>query len=266
MKPDFGEVQVTGTGPLKMLVLQHVACEPPAAYEEELLRRGGQCVRVMVNLGERLPDWRDFDGIVVMGGPMGAYEHERLPWLVREKQLIADAVAAGTPMWGVCLGAQLLAAALGAAVTPGPAPEVGVLPVHCTEGADSDPVFSRMPESFHALQWHSDTFALPDGAIRLARSDAYENQAFVVNRAYGLQFHLEIRSSLAREWAELPDYARSLEEIMGPRALPGMLEQIDAHADEMTQLARKVFAGWLEEVVALHNSSAPVTASRHGGI
>jgi GMP synthase-like glutamine amidotransferase len=233
-----------------MLVLQHVACEPPAAYEDELLGRGGEFVRVMVNLGEPLPDWRHFDGIVVMGGPMGAYEDERLPWLVREKQLIADAVAAGTPMWGVCLGAQLLAAALGAAVTPGPAPEVGVLSVHRTNDAGSDPVFSRMPESFHALQWHSDTFALPDGAIRLAQSDAYENQAFVVNHAYGLQFHLEIGGALAREWAELPDYARSLEEIMGPHALPGLLEQVDAHADEMTRLARELFAAWLEGVVA----------------
>ena len=240
----------------RLVVLQHVACEPPAAYEDELLERGGELVRVMVDQADRLPDWRAFDGIIVMGGPMGAYEDARLPWLVREKQLPAEAVARGAPVWGVCLGAQLLAAALGAVVTPGPAPEIGVLPVHRTSAATSDPVFSRMPDNFHALQWHSDTFALPDGAIRLARSDAYENQAFVVNDAYGLQFHLEIGTSLAREWADLPDYARSLEEIMGSDALPQLLEQIDAHADEMTRLARSLFAVWLEQVVASRNGGA----------
>lgn len=240
----------------RLVVLQHVACEPPAAYEDELLERGGQLVRVMVEQADRLPDWRAFDGIIVMGGPMGAYEDARLPWLVPEKQLLAEAVAGGAPVWGVCLGAQLLAAALGAAVTPGRAPEIGVLPVHRTSAAASDPVFSRMPGRFYALQWHSDTFALPDGAIRLALSDAYENQAFVVNHAYGLQFHLEIGTSLAREWADLPDYARSLEEIMGSGALPQLLEQVDAHADEMKRLARSLFAAWLEQVVASRNGSA----------
>jgi GMP synthase-like glutamine amidotransferase len=231
-------------------VLQHIACEPPGAYEDELLERGGELVRVMVDLGEPLPDWREFDGVVVMGGPMGAYEDDRLPWLAPEKQLIAEAVAAGTPFWGVCLGAQLLAASLGADVMPGGAPEVGVLPVYRTAQSGSDPVFSLLPERFWALQWHSDTFALPDGAVRLARSDAYENQGFVVKRAYALQFHIEIDTVLASEWGEVPDYARSLEQIMGSGALPRLLEQVDAHSHEMTGLARALFARWLDHVVA----------------
>ena len=100
---------MTAPGP-NLLVLQHIACEPPGAFEDELLRRGGRLRRVMVDQGEPLPDWHAFDGIVAMGGPMGAYEDDRLPWLADEKRLIARAVAAGTPLWGVCIGAQLLAA------------------------------------------------------------------------------------------------------------------------------------------------------------
>ncbi|HTU86380.1 MAG TPA: type 1 glutamine amidotransferase [Solirubrobacteraceae bacterium] len=95
---------------------------------------------------------------------------------------MSGAVAGGMPVWGVCLGAQLLAASLGATVAPGPAPEVGVLAVQPTAAAASDPVFSVLPDEFRALQWHGDTFALPAGAVQLARSGAYEQQAFVVNR------------------------------------------------------------------------------------
>ncbi|MHB1572136.1 MAG: glutamine amidotransferase-related protein, partial [Solirubrobacteraceae bacterium] len=106
------------------LVLQHIACEPPAAYEDELRDWGTELHRVMVDAGDPLPDWREFAAIVAMGGPMGAYDDDRLPWLAAEKRLIGDAVRAGAPYWGVCLGAQLLAASLGARVYTGPEPEV----------------------------------------------------------------------------------------------------------------------------------------------
>ena len=232
-----------------LLVLQHISCEPPGAYEDELLDRGGKLRRVMVDQGEPLPGWRAFDGIVAMGGPMGAYEDEAFPWLRDEKRLVAEAVSAGMPVWGVCLGAQLLAASLGARVAPGPHSEVGVLPVSRTAAGASDPVFSVLPDEFEALQWHADTFALPDGAVQLARSDAYEQQAFVVNRAYGMQFHIEVGTSLATEWGDVPAYAHSLEGLMGAGALPRLLERVAAAEAEMTSLARRLFARWLEAVV-----------------
>ena len=122
-----------------MLVLQHIGCEPPAAYEDELVDRGFALDRVRLDEGEALPDWRAYGGIVAMGGPMGAYDDELHPWLGPEKQLIADAVRAGKPYWGVCLGAQLLAASLGASVTPGESPEVGVFPVERTDRAAAGP-------------------------------------------------------------------------------------------------------------------------------
>ena len=240
---------MSANGPT-LLVLQHIACEPPGSYEEELLRRGGEVVRVEVDEGQPLPDWRGFDGIIAMGGPMGAYEDERHPWLVQERRLIAEAVRAGAPFWGVCLGAQLLAASLGAKVAPGPEPEIGVLEVALTPEGAVDPVFGLAPATFRALQWHSDTFELPAGAVRLARSEAYENQAFRIGRAYAVQFHIEIGGELAAEWGQVPAYAQALEGIMGEGALPRLLDSVEGHAREMTDLARAVFAAWLERVLA----------------
>jgi GMP synthase-like glutamine amidotransferase len=232
-----------------LLVIQHIACEPPGAYEDELRARGGGLRRVEIDAGDELPDWRDFDGIVVMGGPMGTYDEAEHPWLVAEKRLIAEAVNAGMPYWGVCLGAQLLAASLGARVAPGPSPEVGVLTVRRTAAGAADPVFAVLPDELPVLQWHADTYELPPGAVQLARSDAYEQQAFVCNQAYGLQFHIEVDVGLVAEWGEVPAYAQSLERLMGAGALPRLLDQIRAREDEMVALARRLFAAWLDHVV-----------------
>ena len=231
-----------------LLVLQHIACEPPAAYEDELTERGFDLVRVELDRGERPPDWREFAGIVVMGGPMGAYEEDAHPWLASEKTLLREAADAGRPVWGVCLGAQLLAAALGAGVRPGLEPEVGLLEVELAPAAAADPVFGGLPDRFTSLQWHGDTFDLPPGATLLAGSPAYPHQAFVRDRAYGVQFHLEVGPDLAAEWAEVPAYADSLERILGPGAMPRLLEELQHHARDMLPLARRLFGRWLELV------------------
>jgi GMP synthase (glutamine-hydrolysing) len=236
---------------MRLLVLQHIACEPPAAYEDELREWGVDLVRVEVDEGQPLPDWRGFAGIVAMGGPMGAYEDEAYDWLPHEKKLIADAVRAGVPFWGVCLGSQLLAASLGARVYAGERAEVGVLPVMLTDAAADDPVFAGAPHQFPTLQWHGDTFDLPDGATLLASSPAYPHQAFRVERAYGLQFHIEVSPALAAEWASVPAYATSLDALLGPGALPRLVAELEAVADPMTALARRLFARWLGSVVEL---------------
>jgi GMP synthase (glutamine-hydrolysing) len=174
---------------MQVLVLQHIACEPPGVYEDVLDEHGATIHRVELDEGDPLPDWRGFDAIVAMGGPMGALDDDEHPWLTDEKRLIADAVRSGLPFWGVCLGVQLLAASLGARVYSGSAPEVGVLPVLLTDEALADPVFAGTPRELLSLQWHGDTFDLPDGATRLAGSPAYPNQAFRVGAdAYGVQF------------------------------------------------------------------------------
>lgn len=230
-----------------ILVLQHIACEPPGAYEDVMLERGVRLHRVELDEGEPLPDWREFDGMVVMGGPMGAGDDSDHPWLDAERACIGQAVRAGLPFFGACLGSQLLAASLGARVYTGETPEVGVLDVELTEAGRDDPVLGGLPSSFPTLQWHSDSFDLPEGAVLLASSPAYANQAFRVGpTAYAVQFHVEVTSDMAAEWASVPDYARALEQVRGPGALDELLEAFEARREEMTEHARTMFSSWLE--------------------
>ena len=231
---------------MDVLVLQHIACEPPGVYEDVLREHGATLHRVEVDAGDELPDWRAFGAIVAMGGPMSANDDDALPWLGDEKALIAEAVRSEMPFWGVCLGAQLLAASLGARVYAGDEPEVGVLPVELTEEGRADPVFSALPPSVPALQWHGDTFDLPPGAVRLAGSPAYPNQAFRFENAYGVQFHLEVSSEMAREWMDVPEYANALERTIGGET---MLRAVDERVDEMLEHGRTLFVRWLDSVV-----------------
>ncbi len=237
---------------MRALVLQHIACEPPGVFEDVLRERGAELHRVELDEGEPLPDWREFDAIVAMGGPMSATDDAELPWLSGEKRLIGEAVQAGVPFWGVCLGVQLLAASLGARVYPGPEPEVGLLPVTLTPEGRSDPVFAAL-DDLVTLQWHGDTFDLPMEAVRLAGSPAYPNQAFRVKRAYGVQFHLEVSGAMAREWAEVPEYVSSLERTLGREGAPAFLTAIEERADEMRCAGRALFERWLDSVVASPN-------------
>ena len=152
---------------MRALVLQHIACEPPGVYEDVLIDRGAAIDRVELDEGEPLPDWRDYDLIVAMGGPMSVNDEHDHPWLADEKRLIGEAVRAGTGFWGACLGVQLLAASLGARVYAGAEPEVGVLAVTLTDEALDDPVVGGLPRELPTLQWHGDTFDLPDGSRRV---------------------------------------------------------------------------------------------------
>ncbi len=214
-----------------------------------LVDRSVEIVRVELDEGQARPDWHDFDLMVVMGGPMGAYETATHPWMAGEIASMGDAARSGHPVWGVCLGAQLLAAGLGARVYPGPAPEVGVLPVTRSDASRVDPVFCVLDRKAHTLQWHGDTFDLPSGAELLASSPAYPHQAFRFQRSYGLQFHLEVSRSMAAEWARVPAYEAALDRVLGPGSWPALERDLDARVDEMGQLARNLFGRWLDQVV-----------------
>ena len=227
---------------MQTLVLQHIACEPPAMYETVMRERGWSLTRVELDEGERLPDWRGFDVIIAMGGPMGVYDQDAYPWLRDEVATIGAAVRAGVPYFGACLGVQLLAGALGARVYPGPVAEVGVLAVQLTDAGRADPVTGDLPGELSGLQWHQDTFDLPDGAVRLMESPAYPNQAFRWGDvAYGVQFHLECDDSLAHEWASVPAYAASAERSLGPGGFERLLADFRANQDVMRGHARGLF-------------------------
>jgi GMP synthase (glutamine-hydrolysing) len=235
---------------MDVLVLQHIACEPPGVYEEVLRERGATIHRVELDEGEPLPERNRFDAVIAMGGPMSVNDEDAHPWLRQEKAFIARSVRAGTPFWGVCLGVQLLASSLGARVYRGPEPEVGLLPIEITPEGRVDPVFASVPDGLLTLQWHGDTFDLPAGAARLAGSPAYPNQAFRVGAAYGVQFHLEVTPTMAEEWSRVPEYAASLEQTLGAEAAGSFMRGIQLQADEMLDHGRFLFAGWLDHVVA----------------
>ncbi len=233
---------------MRLLVLQHISCEHPGVFSEVIEERGVEAVPVELDEGEALPDWREFDAVLAMGGPMGAYDEAEHPWLGPEKELVREAVDDGKPFLGVCLGVQLLAAALDAEVRPMPnGAEVGLLPVELTDEGRAHPLFAGMPEPLVSLQWHGDTFELPEGATLLASSPAAPHQAFQAGRAgYGVQFHLEVTAEMAREWAEVPAYRESLAATLGEERGAEFLAEVERRADEFRPGARRLFENWLD--------------------
>lgn len=232
---------------MRVLVLQHIGCEHPGVFSEVMRERGVQAVAVELDREEPLPDWRDFDGVLAMGGPMGAGDDAEHPWLTAEKRLVREAVQAGRPFLGVCLGVQLLAAALGARVYPADRPEVGLLGVELTDEGRDDPLFAGLDQRFASLQWHGDTFDLPSGAVRLAGSPLVPNQAFrAAERAYGVQFHLEVSGEMAREWSLVPAYRDSLAETLGEARGAAFIADVGRREAELRPIARRLFANWLD--------------------
>jgi GMP synthase-like glutamine amidotransferase len=219
------------------LLVQHVAFEGPGAIAQAIADAGAPLTLLRTDRGDALPPPDALDevaGLVVMGGPMSV--HDDLAWLAEERALLRRAVEAGLPVLGVCLGAQQLAAALGAPVFEGPAPEHGVGEVHLTTAAIGDPIFGPAPTPLPCVHWHGDTFALPDGAVRLAGNAAYENQAFRFgDRAYGLQFHVEVTASLVAHWGpHLPSgvFLRESDVAHVSRAGEGVVRRFVGLADD----------------------------------
>lgn len=241
-----------------VLVLQHAECESPGAFQDELDERGIATVAVELDRGETLPPWKGFDALIVMGGPMSGNDEASFEWLRAEKQIIGEFVREDRPFWGVCLGAQLLAASLGARVYEGTAPEVGVLAVDLEREGMLDPVFSVLPKRLLTLQWHGDTFDLPRGAVLLASSASYRHQAFRWRRAYGLQFHLEVSPQAVRAWGDIPAYAEALESVLGTGALPRLLDDFEQVHQAMRSNALGLFRRWLDLDVVVRPYAATV--------
>ncbi len=232
-----------------LLSLEHIGCEPPGHYEQVAHDAGLEIQHVRLDLGEPIPRDAGQLGVIAMGGPMGATSDDEYPWLADERTFIAEQVVSGTPLWGVCLGAQLLAASLGEPIVTGPEPEVGMDEVSLTSDAATDPVFGGLPPTFPVFQWHQDTFGLPRGSHHLAGSKTYPNQAFCVGSAYGIQFHLEVTADLAAEWATVPSYRAGLEALYGPGGTDRVLGDLTDHLAGNLALARRLFEAWLATYV-----------------
>jgi GMP synthase (glutamine-hydrolysing) len=220
----------------KIVVLQHVAAEPLGVWEEELHRWHAPFEVVELWQGKPLPDPKTALAAIVMGGPMNVGEHDRWPHLAEEVEFIRQLVAAETPVLGVCLGAQLLASALGARVGYGPAPEIGYMDVTLTPVGAEDTLLCGFPMALPVFQWHAQGFDLPPQAVLLASSAAYPQQAFRHGRAWGFQFHLEVTPEMVQAWARDGE-AEMLRAGISPERLA---EQMHAQAQMVSLYGRRV--------------------------
>jgi GMP synthase-like glutamine amidotransferase len=185
--------------------------------------RGHHLSATQLYRSKPLPKPEGFDWLVIMGGPMSANDEPDFPWMVAEKRLIGAAISQGKVVLGICLGAQLTANVLGAAVYRNRHPEIGWFPVKLTPDARDSAIFGFLPETLHVFHWHGETFDLPAGATRIAESEACLNQAFIHGaRVIGLQFHPEstresVRAILEVSQADLAPgpYVQSLEDVLG---------------------------------------------------
>ncbi len=214
--------------------LQHVPHETLGTIEPVLVAAGLQprAVELFRELPEKLP-WDEAAGLIVMGGPMNVDQIEEFPFLAAERTWIRQAVDGQLPVLGICLGSQLIARTLRAEVAANPVKEIGWYPVEMQAAAAADPLLAGCPARPTVFQWHGDTFALPEGAVPLARSRWCENQAYRVgDRVYGFQFHLEVTAKMIDAWLDVPENRVEVDGLEGidpaeirrsaPRHLPGM--------------------------------------------
>jgi GMP synthase (glutamine-hydrolysing) len=182
------------------------------------------------------PDPAAYQALIFMGGPMSV--NDDLPFIHRELAIIAEAAARRQPVLGICLGAQLIAKALGARVGPNPQKEIGWYPIHFTEAAAQNALLAGIDSPQEVFHWHGETFDLPEGAVLLASSAACRNQAFHVrNLLYGFQFHLEVTPEMIADWCTQDANCGDVRELTG---------SIDAHrnSEAIRGLSRRIFGRW----------------------
>ncbi|MFQ6025995.1 MAG: type 1 glutamine amidotransferase [Dehalococcoidia bacterium] len=184
----------------KVLVLQHTEYETLGGMSKTLKQGGIDSHHVLPFVGQPVPkEMGDAAGLIVLGGPMGVYEQAEYPHLTAEIRLIEKALYEGKPVFGICLGSQLLASALGANVRKGQGMEIGWGRIKLSEETSEDSLLQAAPDSFMAFHWHGDIFDLPKGAVPLASSAETEHQAFRYgDEAYGFLFHMEVTSEIIR--------------------------------------------------------------------
>lgn len=233
---------------MNVLVLQHLATEHPGILREFFRDSGATLTTVELDAGEVVPPLDDFDMMLVMGGPQDLWEQRIHAWMPGELAAIRHFVVdLNKPFLGICLGHQLLATAIGGTVEPSKTPEVGILSVTLTDAGASDPVTGALPNPMTVLQWHgAEVTALPHDAVVLAHSPACSVQAFRYgDKAYGIQFHVEITFDTVSDWAAIPAYAASLERQLGHNAASRLNADVLARIDAFNADARKLYDAFM---------------------
>jgi GMP synthase (glutamine-hydrolysing) len=232
----------------RIAVFQHVAHEILGNLHPALKDAGLRIRYVNFDRGPVKPlDVARYDGLVILGGPMGVYDADKYPHLTDEITAIQQMIAANKPVLGICLGSQLIAAALGARVYASGKREIGWYDVHLTPEGKADPVLGSFEEREKVFQWHGDTFDLPAGAVHLATSPMFPHQAFRYgDRVYGLQFHLEVDVKQIERWLKLPANGTDIAAMGGAEWAAAVRAENEVHLKRLERASRGVFASLVE--------------------
>jgi GMP synthase (glutamine-hydrolysing) len=234
-----------------LLAIQHVPWETPHRILDACDGLALHTVKPLA--GQPLPDHAEVAGAVVMGGPMNVDETNRHPELAGEREWLAEALGRQMPLLGICLGAQLLARALGVEVRPRESPELGFAPVEVLE--PDDPLLGALAPSTTVLHWHGDVFDLPDGARHLARSAQTEVQAFRHGNAWGVLFHPEADFALVESWLAVPAMLSEAREALGDGGTATLPEEADVAEPDLIERTTPGLRAFANLVVANHPSS-----------
>jgi GMP synthase (glutamine-hydrolysing) len=232
----------------KLLVCQHVPHEILGTLNP-MLKHAGFRIRY-VNFGrhpDAQPSLDGYAGLIVLGGPMSAYDDQRLPHLAVEMKLIESAMKRNLPVLGICLGGQLVARTLGARVYANPVKEIGWYDVAPSAHADGDPLLNDFKERETLFQWHGDTFDIPHGGIHLASSRHCENQAFRFgDNVYAFQFHLEVDEAMILRWLKVPENRREIARLHGDIDPDRIHAETARHIGRLHELSDRVFGKFIE--------------------
>ena len=232
----------------RLLVFQHVPHEILGTFNP-LLKNAGFRIRY-VNFGrtpDAKPEVEKYDGLIILGGPMCVDQTDQHPHLRTEIAAIQTAMERNMPILGICLGAQLIAAALGTRVYRNPTKEIGWYDVTPTDAGVKDPLFRHFAGTEKIFQWHGDTFDIPARGVHLASSPDCAHQAFRYgDRTYGLQFHLEVDAALIDRWLDTPVHIRELEQLHGSINAEGIRRDTETCIDQSTDLGERLFGAYIE--------------------
>ena len=232
---------------MKILILQHIECETPGYIKDLMLSDGFDLTTIELDVGEKIPNnINQFDGMFCMGGPMDTSMTDKYPWIVDEKNKIKEFIIdLEKPFLGFCLGCQFLGEVVGGKVVKSTPSEIGILDINMEEQRKEDQLFSTFPNTIKALQWHSyEVVGLENNnnITLLASSPTTKYQIFKYkNNAYGIQFHIEIKSNTVNDWGCVPEYKNALEDSLGPGALEKFEKVATANMQDMNTHATKLY-------------------------
>ena len=237
---------------MKIIVLQHIAIETPGYIKDLMIKDGVELTTIQLDEGDIIPnDLNSFDGMFCMGGPMDTWMEKDYPWLIEEKKRIKEFVVdLKKPFLGFCLGCQLLGEVVGGKVVKSSPPEIGILDINLLEDKNSDRLFSQFPDSIKALQWHSYEVAGLENnndVTLLGSSPLTKYQIFKYkNHAYGIQFHIEIKSNTVSDWGCVPEYKTALEDSLGQGALELFDSQAKENMNQMNNFATMLYKNFTQ--------------------